>query len=91
MTTTAAEMVRCIRLNLDCADVCATTGRVLSRRTTAEPELIRAVPTARARACRTCGAECARHGEAGMRHCAVCAGSCRRCEQACEQLLAALS
>ena len=27
------ELTTCIRLNLDCADVCATTGRVVSRRT----------------------------------------------------------
>src|SRR5688572_32796684 len=27
------ELTTCIRLNLDCADICATTGRVVSRRT----------------------------------------------------------
>src|SRR4029078_12737862 len=29
-----ADMVRCIRLDLDCADVCEATGRVLTRQTT---------------------------------------------------------
>ena len=26
------ELTTCIRLNLDCADICATTGRVVGRR-----------------------------------------------------------
>ena len=33
-----AEMRRCIRLCLDCADVCIAAGRVVSRQTAYEPE-----------------------------------------------------
>jgi hypothetical protein len=39
------EMLRrCIRLNLDCADVCNATGRMLSRQQ--EPDLESAAPRA---------------------------------------------
>jgi hypothetical protein len=79
------ELVRCIRLNLDCADVCDTTGRVLTRQTSTEPRLARSVLEACAQACRLCTEECERHAE-HHEHCRVCAEACRRCEQACEDL-----
>ncbi len=81
------DLVRCIRLNLHCADLCATTGRILSRQES--PELARAVLEACALACKLCGDECAGHA-AHMEHCRVCAEACRRCEDACRQLLASL-
>jgi hypothetical protein len=82
------QLVRCIRLNLDCADICDTTGRVLSRQTEPEPALLRAQLQACAEACRACGVECERHA-GHHEHCRVCAESCRRCEAACNRLLAA--
>ena len=85
------ELVRCIRLDLDCADVCLTTGRVLSRQTAYDARLRRALLEACAVACAGCGDECERHGEHGMEHCRVCAEQCRRCEQACRDLLAAMA
>lgn len=49
---TVTDLVRCVRLNLDCADVCETTGKILSRLTKTEPstardprDLCRGVPT----------------------------------------------
>jgi hypothetical protein len=83
-------LVRCVRLNLDCADVCGTTGNVLSRQTAFEPTLARAVVQACIDACRTCGEECERHAE-HMEQCRVCAESCRSCEQACTEILTALT
>ena len=84
-----AELTKCIRINLDCADICATTGAVLSRHTGHDATVTRAVLKTCAQACAACGDECERH--AGMHeHCRVCAESCRRCEQACRDLLAAL-
>src|SRR3954469_25265671 len=56
-----AEMVKCIRTNLDCADVCDTTGRVLSRHTGYDANLTRAVVQTCAQACKSCADECARH------------------------------
>ena len=84
-----ADLVTCVRLNLDCADICETTGRALSRQTGRDINLVRALVQACATACKACGDECERH--AGMHeHCRVCAEACRRCEKACQDLLAAL-
>ena len=83
-----AELTKCIRTNLDCADICDATGRVLSRHTGYDANLTRAVLQTCAQACQSCGNECAEHTQ--MRHCQVCAEACRRCEQACRQLLDAL-
>lgn len=40
---TAADLLRCITLNLDCADICDGTGRVLTRQAAADQTLIVAV------------------------------------------------
>ena len=84
-------LTRCIRLNLDCADLCDTTGRILSRQTAFEPQLALATLQACATACRICGDECERHAQHGMEHCRVCAEACRQCEQACNDLAAQLA
>jgi hypothetical protein len=83
-------LVRCIRLNLDCADVCVTTGNLLTRQVEFEPAVAKAVVHACAEACRVCGDECERHAE-HMEHCRVCADTCRECERACEDVLEALA
>lgn len=84
-----AELRKCIRSNLDCADVCIATGNVVSRHTGYDANLTRAMLQACAAACGSCREECERH--AGMHeHCRICAEACRRCEQACNALLAGL-
>jgi hypothetical protein len=84
-----AELVPCIRLNLDCAEVCWAMGRLLARQTAFDPQLARVMLEACTIACRNCGEECERH--AGHHdHCRVCAEACRHCEQSCTDLLAAL-
>jgi hypothetical protein len=83
------HLTTCIRLNLDCADVCAATGRVVSRQTGYDADVTSAVLRACIEACRKCAAECDIHAAHGMEHCRVCAAECRRCEQACQVLLAA--
>ncbi len=81
-----ADMRKCIRANLDSADICDTTGRVLSRHTGYDANITRAVLQTCAQACSSCGDECELH--ASMHdHCYICADACRRCEQACQQLL----
>jgi hypothetical protein len=77
-----AELRQCIRLNLDCADLCAASGAIASRRTGSNEEVIRQALQACATACRLCGEECGRHADA-HEHCRVCAASCNECEQAC--------
>ena len=38
-----AELTKCIRTNLDCADICTTTGAVLSRHTGYDANITRAI------------------------------------------------
>jgi hypothetical protein len=82
-----AELRRCVRLDLDCADICETTGRVLTRQTEYDAPTSKALLAACGEACRTCAEECERHAE-HHEHCRICAEACRRCEQACAALLA---
>ncbi len=85
----AAELAKCVRTDLDCADICQTTGRVLSRHTGYDANITRAQLQACAAVCKACADECESH--AGMHdHCRVCAEACRRCEQACNDLIASL-
>ena len=84
-----ADLRRCIRLNLDCADACRSVAAMLLRQTEPDVAVLRAVVEACEQACRTCGEECEQHSEM-HEHCRVCAEACRRCEQACQQLTASL-
>lgn len=79
-------LLRCIRLNRDCADICATTGRVLSRLLHHEMGVFKAQLEACQLACEVCAAECAEHAEM-HEHCRVCAEACRRCANECRDLL----
>ena len=84
-----AGLAPCIRTDLDCADVCQATGRVLSRQTQPAWDLVRAQVGTCLRACQLCGKACRRHA-AEHGHCKVCGDACRRCEKACDALLNAL-
>ena len=84
-----ADLVRCIRHDLDCADVCAATGAVATRRSGSNETVIRAMLEACATACRVCGDSCSEHAQM-HEHCRVCAESCRRCEEACRAALQSL-
>jgi hypothetical protein len=85
-----ADMVKCIRLCLDCADVCTTTARVTSRQTDYDANVTRPLLEACIASCKSCGDECRRHADMHA-HCRVCEQACRRGEQACRQLLNAIS
>ena len=82
------EMVTCIRLCLDCVDVCTATAGVIGRQTEYDASLTRPLLESCVAICRRWGDECERH--AHMPHCRVCAEAYRRCEQACRELLDAL-
>ena len=84
-----AELRKCIRLNLDCADVCDATARLLTRQTEYDAPVSKAQLEACRQACATCAEECERHAE-HHEHCRLCAEACRSCEQACERLLDAM-
>ena len=81
----------CLTMCLNCSDVCATTGRIVSKQVDFEPAMARAAIRACAEACRLCGECCERHAtEMDMEHCRVCAEACRHCERACNEALYAI-
>jgi hypothetical protein len=85
-----AEMVSCVRLCLDCDDICTAVAGVLSRPATWEDSVLRPLVEACAAICGSCGEECERHAPK-HEHCRVCAEACRRCEQACAELLSVMT
>ena len=84
------QLRRCIRTNLDCADVCTATLRVLTRQTETPNELVHAQLHACIVACQLCADECETHGEAHD-HCRICAETCRHCQERCNFLLGEIS
>ncbi|MFC4426671.1 four-helix bundle copper-binding protein [Deinococcus navajonensis] len=78
-----AGLRSCIRLDRDCADVCALTAQLLMRGSDLHPDacLLCAV------ACARCAAECEKHAR-HHEHCRVCAEACRACETICRQMAA---
>ena len=81
-------MRRCIRLCLDCSDVCTATYRIATRRTDHNRQLIRSMLATCIEACEICEAECAKHDHA---HCRRCAQMCRECARDCREALIALN
>lgn len=80
------KLRHCIRLDLDCADICFTTASVLTRQTEPDWTVVRAQVEACARTCSACAQECEKH--ASMHdHCRICAEHCRKCETTCNELL----
>lgn len=79
-------MRSCIALDVDCADVCTTTARVLSRSAAPDHLVLHRLLLACVRVCELCAAECDLHAE-HHRHCAICAKACRACVHACTTLL----
>ena len=80
------DLVQCIRLDLDCASICAVTGSMATRMTGTNMQVLHQMISACAEACNICEAECMKH--AGMHeHCRICAEACRECEGACLEAL----
>lgn len=85
-----ADLRQCIRLALDCADVCAMAGKLGVRRTGSNEIVIRQAMELCAVACMECGEECARHGDQ-HEHCRICAEECHRCEALCREAAASIT
>jgi hypothetical protein len=83
------EMVACIRLNLDCADVCHVTGILMTRPSHRDAPALRAQLQACIEICDACGSECGRHSD-HMEHCRICADACRICADACRSMISVL-
>lgn len=80
-------LVRCIRLNLDCAAICAVTTGMLSRMNEPDWRLVGAQLQACLTACEVCAEECEKHAKMHA-HCRICAETCRNCASACRSAMA---
>jgi len=74
---------KCIRLSLDCADVCGATARVLTRQTLPDDFAIRTLVLACAAVTAATALECLEHDAPEHERCRTCAEACRACERAC--------
>lgn len=83
------ELRQCIRLALDCADICATIGRIVTRGTGLNESLLAEIVNICALVCRFCAAECDRHADSHDQ-CRICAAACRDCADACGEAILAL-
>jgi len=82
-------LIRCMRINMDCADVCSLTSRLLCRQTEPPMSLMRSQLQACIMACKGCGQECQEHASK-HEYCRVCSDYCRQCEDACNKLLSSM-
>ena len=69
---------QCIKLDLDCAEVCRTTASLLSRGSDHGVHLLEEC----AEICNACADECEKHSH--MEHCKRCAEVCTACAEACQ-------
>lgn len=74
-------MAQCIRLDRECADICALLEQAISRNSPFVSELAAVC----AKICDACGDECAKHAD-HHDHCRRCAEACRRCAEACRSI-----
>ncbi|GAB3930304.1 four-helix bundle copper-binding protein [Kribbella albertanoniae] len=81
---------KCIRTDLDCADICETTARVVSRHTAYDAVVTRALLQTCIQACTACGDQCRHHAEM-HEHCRICSEACQRCSDACQSLLSSIN
>jgi uncharacterized membrane protein len=84
-----ASLRKCIRLNLDCAAICAATLTLIARPGEQDRGVLRAQLEACSAACRACADECEEHASM-HEHCRICAEACRECAEACERMTGAL-
>lgn len=69
-------MAHCIELDRDCAELCYTAARLLTRDSEFAHELLALCE----KACRHCAEECSKHEH---EHCKKCAKECTQCAEAC--------
>jgi hypothetical protein len=81
-----ADLRQCIRLDLDCADLCLAAWSMGARRSGGNADMLYEVLELCAEACGRCAEECEGHAEM-HEHCRLCAEACRTCEAACHAAL----
>ena len=76
-------LANCIRLNIDCAEMCTVTANFLARNSPHAKHLLQEC----VEICNACSAACEKH--AHMDHCRQCADACRKCAASCEDMVPA--
>lgn len=71
-------MTECIRLDMDCAQICDVTAAFICRESRHAHHLLKEC----AEICHKCAEECGKH--AHLEHCKECAEACRNCAALCE-------
>jgi hypothetical protein len=82
-------LARCVRLNLDCTDMCTATGAIATRHLVSESAFLHDILAACALTCQRCEEECLKHASHHA-HCRVCAEVCASCRKACEAAITSL-
>lgn len=72
-------MAECIRLDRECAEICALLAQAITRNSPFVKELAGVCATI----CEACGEECKKHDHD---HCQKCAEACFRCAEACRNI-----
>ncbi len=80
-----AMLARCIKTDIDCAEICSLTAAFVAR----DSEFSEKLLVECAAICDACAEECEKHAKMGMRHCEECARACRECADACRAGVAA--
>ncbi len=75
------DMVHCIELDRDCAEVCNLAVNLLQRSSKFSKQVLAVC----AEICDVCGAECKSHNQ---QHCQDCAEACFHCAEECRKLIA---
>ncbi len=71
------KLVKCIRLDRDCAKICNITASLIASGSDHAERMVKECEYF----CRMCAKECDKHD---MEHCQQCAKACRECEVACQ-------
>ena len=75
-------LANCIKLDIDCADICTLTATLIARSSEHGRHLLKEC----VEVCNACADECDKHAQMGMEHCRTCAEACRRCAEECRSL-----
>ena len=69
-------MANCIKLDMDCAQICELTAAFISRGSAHADHIKKEC----AEICKKCAEECGKHNN---EHCKACAEACKKCAEAC--------
>ena len=73
-------LAKCIKLNIDCAEICTLTAGFAARGSEHAMHLMKEC----AEICNACAEECEKHTH--MEHCKKCAEACRACAEECSSM-----